>query len=180
MNENTLSLEQFRMQVNQSFNGRADARMDLLDALCGQTRARSVAELSLEAGFRRTYRSVYAAIDVWCTPQAPQTGPEAQVARLQRLIAGFIPPPEREPFWVFASDATSVRRQFAETLADRSDVYAPNAVAGNKPVTVGHQYGVLACRPARGIVGDVLPDAVQRVLAANDVFGVVGLPERSA
>ena len=44
----TQDLAQFRQTVYQNFNKRADTLMDLVDALCSQTRAKSVVELSLE------------------------------------------------------------------------------------------------------------------------------------
>ena len=68
---------------------------------------------------------------------------------LQQIIAEHIPPPEQQPYWLFATDATSVSRQFADTLEDRGYVYQPNAVAGNKPVTIGHQYVVSVHLPER-------------------------------
>jgi hypothetical protein len=152
MENKTTPLEQFREQVYQSFKRSADALMDLVDALCSQTAARSVVELSLEACFRRTYSSVYAAIDAFFEATEPETaGQERQerATKLQQIIAEQIPPPEQEPYWLFATDATSVSRQFAYTLADRTYVYAPNAVAGNKPVTLGHQYVVSVHLPER-------------------------------
>lgn len=51
--EQATQLTQFRQQVYQNFNKRADALMDVLDALSSQSRAQSVVELSLEACFRR-------------------------------------------------------------------------------------------------------------------------------
>ena len=59
---NTL-LQQFRLELYQSFAARADALLELIDALASTTTARSVAELSLEACFLRQYSSLYAAID---------------------------------------------------------------------------------------------------------------------
>jgi len=56
-------LEQFRLQVYDSFDYRADALMDLIDAIASNTAARSVVELSLNPQFRREYSSVYDAID---------------------------------------------------------------------------------------------------------------------
>ena len=56
-------LKQFRQQVYTFFPERADALMDLLDALSGNTHARSVIELSLNPLFRRGYSSVPDGID---------------------------------------------------------------------------------------------------------------------
>ena len=58
-------LKEFRQQVYTLFPERADALMDLLDALPfgGNTRARSVIALSLNSPFRRGYSSVPDSID---------------------------------------------------------------------------------------------------------------------
>ena len=60
--ENASQLTQFRQQVYQNFTKRADALMNLVDALSSNTRARSVVELSLEACFEREYPSLFQAI----------------------------------------------------------------------------------------------------------------------
>jgi hypothetical protein len=151
MNENT-PLEQFREQVYQSFTECADALVDLMDALCSQTAARSVAELSLEACFRREYSSLYKAIDQFL--MKPEDEDVEAVRRkkektLLEIIAGYMPVPKRQAYWLFGTDATPAPRQFARTLADRGYVYYPNAVADNKPVTIGHQYVVSVHLPER-------------------------------
>ena len=51
-------LEQFRQRVYRSFDLRADATMELIDALSSNTTARSVVELSLSPYFHRHYSSV--------------------------------------------------------------------------------------------------------------------------
>ncbi|MBN2001756.1 MAG: hypothetical protein JXA21_00255, partial [Anaerolineae bacterium] len=56
------SLLQFREQVYQNFNKRADGLLEVVDALSGQQDVRSVAELSLAASFQRTYSSLYKSI----------------------------------------------------------------------------------------------------------------------
>ena len=56
-------LEQFRNEVYNWFPHRADALMDLLDALSSTTTARSVVELSLHPLFRRSYSSVHDGIE---------------------------------------------------------------------------------------------------------------------
>ena len=61
--EHATEIEQFRKEVYQNFNKRADTLMDLLDALCSQTRARSVVELSLQNCFRRSYSAIFKAMD---------------------------------------------------------------------------------------------------------------------
>jgi len=151
-------LEQFREQVYQSFPRCADALLELLDALCSQTNARSVAELSLEPPFRRTYNSVYRAID------GLGTGRRAERERL-RLVAGYMAQPQAQACWLFGTDSTSAPRRFARTLEDRGFVYQPNTLKGNKPVTIGHRYSVIAHLPEKA-AGDpawVVPLMVRRV-----------------
>jgi hypothetical protein len=145
-------IEQFREQVYQSFTQCADALMDLMDALCSQTAAQSVAELSLEACFRREYSSLYKAIDqflVVAEEEIIETVRGKKEKALLEIIAGYVPMPERQAYWLLGTDATPAPRQFARTVADRGYVYYPNAVADNKPVTIGHQYVVSVHMPER-------------------------------
>lgn len=153
MNTNTSTqLEQFRLTVYHSFARRADAAMELLDALTGNTTARSVVELSLAPGFRRTYSSVYAAVAkcFTCTKAAQRRRCEET---LLRLVALRLAQPQRRKYWLFGIDATSVPRIFAPTLPDRGYVHCANPIGGNKPITLGHQYSLLAYLP------DKLPDS---------------------
>jgi hypothetical protein len=41
-------------------------------------------------------------------------------------------------------DATSVPRPYAPRLKDRTSVYQPNPIKGNKPINIGHKYSVLS------------------------------------
>ena len=65
-------LEQFRQRVYQSFDLRADATMELIDALSSNTTARSVVELSLSPYFHRHYSSVNDAISNFFNASSPQ------------------------------------------------------------------------------------------------------------
>ena len=161
-------LEQFRLQVYDSFDHRPDALMDLIDAIASNTTARSVVELSLNPHFRREYSSVYDAIDHFFQASSPE---QAAVERrqkeqdLMRIIVQTLPVPQGRSFWLFGMDATSVARQYAPTLPDRGFVYQPNPIAGNKPVTIGHQFSVLALLPEKE-TGDpawIVPLVVRRI-----------------
>ena len=66
-----------------------------------------------------------------------------------RLIVPHLPRPQQRKFCLVGVDVTPWRRQFAQTLADRGYVYYPNAIKGNKPVTIGHQYSLLAFLPEK-------------------------------
>jgi len=153
-------LEKFRQALYANLDDAADATFELIDALASQTTARSPVELSLEAVFRREYSSIYHAIDRFCYPPAGKTWEEArreQETRQLRLLASLATAPQKRPshsassgqVWLFATDATSNRRQYARTLEDRGYVYAPNQVAGNKPVTIGHSYSLTVFLPEK-------------------------------
>jgi len=165
-------LEEYRQALYDSFGHAADATFELLDALVSQTNARSVVELSLEPVFRREYSSVYSAIAAFFeakeADEPAATRREQEVEQLQ-LLAPYVPKPEQRPYWLFATDATSNRRQFARTLPDRGYVYWPNGVAGNKPVTIGHSYSVLVALPEKA-AGDppwVVPLLTRRITTAE-------------
>jgi hypothetical protein len=146
-------LEQFRNDLYAWFPHRADTLMDLLDVLSSNTTARSVVELSLNPLFRREYSSLHDGIAHLFVPSTTRTClPERQEweQTLIRLLVPYLPTPQRA-FRLLGTDVTSAARPFARTLSDRMYVYQPNTVKGVKPVTIGHQYSVLA----------VLPDKVQ-------------------
>jgi hypothetical protein len=120
--------------------------MEVLDALTGNTSARSVFELSLTSGFRRTYSSVYAAIGECFTITKPEHRRRRE-EMLLRLIAAYLAQSQRRKFWLFGMDATAMPRIFAQTLPDRGFVHCANPIGGNKPITIGHQYSLLAYLP---------------------------------
>jgi len=170
-------LKQFREEVYQSFEKSADALMNVLDALSGQTNARSVVELSMEPGFQREYGSVYQAIDGFLVDGEKRQDKERS---LLRIIGQTTSRPEREPYWLFGTDGTPAPREYAQTLADRSFVYQPNVVRGNKPVTIGHHYSVMAHLPEREEGGPnwVAPLLVGRI-GSQEKDTTVGLEQLS-
>lgn len=140
-------LKQFREEVYQSVKWSADALMNLLDALSGQTSARSVAELSLEPAFERQYSSVYQAIGDF---ELKGRKRQEQEKSLLQIIGDTIPAPERNGYWLFGTDGTPAPRPYARTMEDRGFVYQPNVVRGNKPVTIGHSYSIVGHLPEKG------------------------------
>jgi hypothetical protein len=133
----TTELKQFRQQLYQNFNNRADTLMELVDAICSNPSARSIVEYSLTPCFRRSYSTIFKAInEMEWDDLAPA-----------RLLAPYLPRPKQWPFWLLGTDVTPYPRQFACTLPDRGMVYQPNNIKGNKPVTVGHQYSTTALLP---------------------------------
>ena len=149
----THKLEQFRLELYEALPYRRDTLFDLLDALSSNTSARSVIELSLSPFFRREYSSITDGIDNFF--QATDGEEEVKERReweqeLVRVIAPYLPAPQERKFWLFGIDVTPQPRPFAKTLADRTYVYQPNTLKGNKPVNIGHQSSVLAYLPEKG------------------------------
>ena len=69
--------------------------------------------------------------------------------KLLKIVVPYLSQPVIRPFYLFGLDVTSQPRQFSPTLSDRGFVYHPNAIKGNKPVTIGHQYSLLAYLPEK-------------------------------
>ncbi len=136
---NTQNLTQFRQAVYQNFNKRADTLMDLVDALCSQTRVNSVVELSLQNCFRRSYSAIFKAMDEY------RPGDDD----LAKVAGPYLPSPRQRLFWLLVVDVTPQPRPYARTLEERGYVYQPNLIWGNKPITIGHQYSTVALLPEK-------------------------------
>jgi hypothetical protein len=161
MKKCTSEMAQFREELYQNFNNRADTLMELVDAICSNPNARSVVEYSLTPCFRRSYSTIFKAI-------AEMTWDENTIAR---LLATCMPQPQARPFRLLGVDVTSQPRPFAQTLADRGLVYQPNTVKGNKPITIGHQYSTVAVLPEAeaGVSSSwVIPLLTRRVSTDED------------
>lgn len=150
--ETIAQLTHFRQQVYQSFSARADALMDLVDALSSNTAARSVAELSLSSLYRREYSALYDSIDNFFQATSAETAlaERREVEQtLLRLVAAQLLSPGQRKFWLFGTDVTPLARPFAPVLGDRTFVHQPNTIRGNKPIAIGHQYSVLVNLPEK-------------------------------
>lgn len=161
----TAALVQFRNRLYQNFTNRADTLMEVIDALCSNVSARSVVELCLTPCFRRSYSTLYKALAEWTWDEQ----------HLARLLAPYLPRPTERSFWLLGLDVTPQPRPFAQTLPDRSLVYQPNSVAGNTPVTLGHQYSSVALLPeekAQRSPSWVVPLSTARVASSDDKEGV--------
>ena len=157
----TTELRQFREELYQNFNNRADTLMELVDAICSNPNARSVVEYSLTPCFRRSYSTIFKAI-------AEMTWDENTIAR---LLTTLMPQPQTRPFRLLGVDVTSQPRPFARTMADRGIVYRPNTVKGSKPIAIGHQYSTVAVLPEAeaGVSSSwVIPLLTRRVSTDED------------
>jgi hypothetical protein len=170
-------LKQFRQELYEAFDHRADALMELLDALSSTPQAQSVAELSLSPFFTRGYGSVYDAIAHLFQASGSETEEERQAwqQRLLRLKVRYLPSPQQRKFWLLGTDAVSIARLFAYTLEDRTFVYKPNVPRGNKPITIGHQYSAQVVYPEKEHSSDppwVYPLSTCRIQSKETATGV--------
>jgi hypothetical protein len=131
--ETNTPLQQFRVELYHTFTRRADAVFELIDALAGDTQARSPAEVSLSATFRRQYASVYDGIDGW----------QWDAVSLKALLHRMAPAPGNAGFRLVGIDHTPKPRPYAEKTADRGFVHQPTPIKGNKPITIGHDYSMV-------------------------------------
>ena len=135
--------------------------MDMVDALCSYPSATSPVELTLSPLLRRTHTALYKSMAETAWEDVP----------LAELLGRYLPAPKERAFWRLGVDVTSQPRQFGQTVADRGFVYQPNLVAGNKPVTIGHQYSTLALLPEKEeqVSGSwVVPLSTARVATDED------------
>jgi len=172
-------LEQFRLDLYKNLPYRQDTLFDLLDALSSNTTARSVVELSLSPFFRRSYSSITDGIDNFF--QEAEEGTEKRRMWEQELvgvIGSYLVPPQKRKFWLFGIDVTPLPRPFAKKLKDRTYVYEPNTLKGNKPVNIGHEHSVLVYLPEKeeGASPWLVPLIVRRV-SSKETKNEVGAEE---
>ena len=154
-NQSKQEFEQFRDKLYQSFNNRRDTVMDLVDALAANTTARSPVELSLSPLFRREYSALYKGIQEMNRTDSTEAenSPKSSIAARIQAIGELIPTPKQKQFYLWAIDVTPLPRPYAKTLSERTIIYQPNTIKGNKPINIGHSYSVLTSLPEREETG---------------------------
>ncbi len=170
-NQSQQEFKQFRRKLYQSFNYRRDTLMDLVDALSANITARSPVELSLSPLFQREYSALYKGIqELNRTSQSDLTEIDknqiTQIEARTLAIAELIPIPKQKQFYLWAIDVTPLPRPYAKTLEERTIIYQPNTVKGNKPINIGHSYSVLTALPEKEETGSIpwaIPLTVNRV-----------------
>ena len=170
-NQSQQEFKQFREKLYQSFAYRRDTVMDLVDALAANTTAHSPVELCLNPLFKREYSALYKGIQQMNrtiktdSKEAILSQKSHFQARLS-AIGELIPTPQQKQFYLWAIDVTPLPRPYAKTLEERSIIYQPNTIKGNKPINIGHCYSVLTSLPETKETGDTswaIPLTVQRV-----------------
>ena len=170
-NQSQQEFKKFREKLYQSFDYRRDTVMDLVDALAANTTARSPVELSLSPLFKREYSALYKGIQQMSrmTQTNSTEAEKSQKSQFQdrlEAIAELIPTPQQKQFYLWAIDVTPLPRPYAKTLEERSIIYQPNTIKGNKPINIGHSYSVLTSLPEREETGGMswaIPLTVERV-----------------
>jgi hypothetical protein len=131
-------LIEFRQAIYDRFlTARRDAQFELLDALLSKGKVPSFPWLSLAGCFQRQWSSLYDAVE-----QGSQ-----DVLGLSQFLMGQVPTTGVQ-FW--SLDATAWPRPQADTLPDRSYVYAPGRSFKGKPVVPGYSYSLLDWVPEAG------------------------------
>ena len=130
--------DRFRREVYQSFEQRADAGMDLVDALTSAPTVNSPVELSEAGLFRRGFSSVYDFL---------KSG-RIVLPRLRRLLFRHQPAQAETiaGYEVYALDCTGDPAPEAKTLPDRGQ----SKKGRHAPLEVGHTYSWLVRLVARG------------------------------
>ncbi len=133
---NLTTLQEVRHQLYQSYERSADALFELGDALSSEVTARSLPELSLSPMFRRTWASVYEALEDGRINEARWTRVWTQALLAEHEAA----------IWV-SIDSTALARPEASTSSDRGMIYVPNLPHATKPVSVGWQFSTVMLLP---------------------------------
>lgn len=140
-------LKKFRERIYYFFPSRRDAAMELVDAVSSNTTAGSIMELSLNPIHRRNYCSITRVLDEYKPDSIEKE--QIQEKKLLDILSGACVAEQKRAFHLFAVDCTPAPRVFSPTLKDRSYVYAPNMISGNKPITIGHKYSIAAYLPEK-------------------------------
>jgi hypothetical protein len=166
-------MRQFREAIYQSIEYRADAVMDLLDAISSNSNAKSVVELSLNPMYQRKYSSIEKSISELSVSSIIADEKEQRLKLEEShlaIISKNLPTLQERSYHLFASDVTPQPRPFARTLSDRKVVHSPNPTLSNKPIAVGHEYSCLVYLPEKASPLSppwVVPLSVRRVSSAE-------------
>ena len=122
----------FRQAVyDHALTARRDAQFDLLDAVLTAGPTHSLAEISQAPAFRRSWSSLYAALE---------DGRQDE-AWLRAYLVGHLP---QQGVVLLGGDATAWPRRRARTLPDQQYVHSPTPAVLAESVVVGQPYALLA------------------------------------
>lgn len=130
----------FRKKLRLSFKNYSDATMNLLDSLSSNINAKSPVQLTLNSEYKRKYTSLYKSVVHFEFTEG---------SSLSTLASDFIPIPRKKSFHLIALDVTPVKSVYADKKSDRTPVYSPTKIPGQKPITVGHKYSFVVSLPEK-------------------------------
>lgn len=143
-------IDRFREEIYQSFTQRADAGLDLIDALTGSLEIESPVASSESPLFRRKFSSIYDMLNYG----------RLNVSRLGQVLNTHQPEDAElvAGYEVYGLDCTDDPAPEAETLADRSQAKKGRSAA----TVVGHRYSWLV-RLVAWRTSWCMPQAIERV-----------------
>lgn len=167
-------IREFRNKVFNLFHRRADATMELVDAIAENGAVRSSMAVSLSNVFRRQYPSITDAVDNFFMQETEdeEAGRRKQAREVAEVLS--LQYETSEEYVLFGLDATSVERPEARCLKDRSFVYTAEKTPG-APVRIGHSYSHVVGLPSEDKRW-VIPLSVRRVMT-TEKSTVVGLKQ---
>lgn len=173
-------LIKFRNMLYDLISHRRAATLNLIDANASPNHGSSVTGLALSQFFERKYNSITKVIKEFelnghPKDKAPFVAKKDRT-RLFQLESEFVDPGKRN-FFLFGLDTTPQQRQHSPKLSDKTIVYSPNQAPGNKPISVGHSYSLLAFLPEKKTAFPwIAPLDFQRV-QSNEKGHEVGLEQ---
>lgn len=168
------TLQQFRQALYQSFPERRDSLIDLLDAFSSNEQACTPVDLSLNLLFRRQHSALYKAIA--CAYQE-SSFPVCSLAAYRQgaAVVSSLAQSQTGRYRVFGIDETPYERLYARCLSDRQIVHRSTPVPGQLPISVGHNYSLLAALLAGGDTDWprwAVPVSVERVSSLSHALEV--------
>lgn len=165
MKESVRFFINFRKKLRLSFKNYPDANMNLLDSLSSNLNAKSLAQLTLNNEYKRKYTSLYKSIAHFEFTSGMS---------MPALAADLIQKPKGRSFHMIALDVTPVKAVYSNKKADRTPVYSPTKIPGQKPITVGHKYSFVVSLPEKEESSPpwVLPLDAKRVKSSKKDYEV--------
>lgn len=126
-----------------------DTQFELMDSLLLSPGARSFAELSCSAAFRRSWPSLYTAIE----------DGDQDLAWIEERLVQQVPPRDVS---IYALDCTAWPHPQSRTLADRQYVHTDASPGTRTAIVIGHPYSLLSWIAEEG-TSWALPVSAQRI-----------------
>lgn len=128
-------------------------------ALASCQEARSPVELSLSPVYHYQFSSISKAIDHLITDQKERL---ALQTAIEELCMSYYKRPAWQPYYLLQTDTTPLCKPHSPTMEGRTHiVVANNAIAGNKPLSIGYETSYVNLSDSMG--GWSLPLSIKRV-----------------